>query len=152
MQPNHCKHLDTHFPNCLVSYTSNDFWFFVQVMSCETVCSSLSSTTSSHQHPLVLSLSSSSICLQSLLASVVCLRPFPARGLPICTNNNYYDAQFVLLFPLNDLGQLDGHYFHWLLQLSLSRISESTTGYTFTPCVGSFTSPGIRVGTFFPPW
>ena len=24
-----------------------------------------------------------------------------------------------------------------------SRISESTTGYTFTPCVGSFTSPGI---------
>ena len=22
-------------------------------------------------------------------------------------------------------------------------ISESTTGYTFTPCVGSFTSPGI---------
>ena len=28
-------------------------------------------------------------------------------------------------------------------ELSFSRISESTTGYTFTPCVGSFTSPGI---------
>ena len=25
----------------------------------------------------------------------------------------------------------------------LSRINESITGYTFTPCVGSFTSPGI---------
>ena len=25
----------------------------------------------------------------------------------------------------------------------LSRITESTTGYTFTPSVGSFTSPGI---------
>ena len=30
----------------------------------------------------------------------------------------------------------------WFSELS-SRISESTTGYTFTPCVGSFTSPGI---------
>ena len=29
------------------------------------------------------------------------------------------------------------------LELSFSRISESTTGYTSTPCVGSFTSPGI---------
>ena len=28
-------------------------------------------------------------------------------------------------------------------ELSFSRISECTTGYTFTPCVGSFTSPGI---------
>ena len=28
-------------------------------------------------------------------------------------------------------------------ELSFSRISESTTGYTFTPCLGSFTSPGI---------
>ena len=28
-------------------------------------------------------------------------------------------------------------------ELSFSRISESTTGYTFTPYVGSFTSPGI---------
>ena len=25
----------------------------------------------------------------------------------------------------------------------LSRVSESTTDYTFTPCVGSFTSSGI---------
>ena len=24
---------------------------------------------------------------------------------------------------------------------------ESTTGYTFTPCVGSFTSPGIYMNT-----
>ena len=29
------------------------------------------------------------------------------------------------------------------LELSFSRISESTTGYTFTPCAGSFTSPYI---------
>ena len=28
-------------------------------------------------------------------------------------------------------------------ELSFSRISESTTGYIFTPCVRSFTSPGI---------
>ena len=28
-------------------------------------------------------------------------------------------------------------------ELFFSRISESTTGYTFTPCVGYFTSPGI---------
>ena len=28
-------------------------------------------------------------------------------------------------------------------ELSFSRINESTTGYTFTPCVGSLTSPGI---------
>ena len=27
--------------------------------------------------------------------------------------------------------------------LSFCRISESTTRYTFTPCVGSFTSPGM---------
>ena len=47
------------------------------------------------------------------------------------------------LLPLNDLGQLADHYCHWFLELSFSRISESTTGYTFTPCVGSFMSPGI---------
>ena len=29
-------------------------------------------------------------------------------------------------------------------ELFFSRISESTTGYTFTPCVGSFTSHGIE--------
>ena len=28
-------------------------------------------------------------------------------------------------------------------ELSVSRINESTTGYTFTTCVGSFTSSGI---------
>ena len=28
-------------------------------------------------------------------------------------------------------------------ELFFSRICESTTGYTFTPCMGSFTSPGI---------
>ena len=31
-----------------------------------------------------------------------------------------------------------------LTQELSSRISESTTGYTFTPGVGSFTSPGIE--------
>ena len=29
------------------------------------------------------------------------------------------------------------------LELAFSAVSESATGYTFTPCVGSFTSPGI---------
>ena len=29
------------------------------------------------------------------------------------------------------------------LTQEFSRISESTTGYIFTPCVGSFISPGI---------
>ena len=47
-----------------------------------------------------------------------------------------------LLLPLNVLGQLADHYCHWFLELS-SRISESTTGYTFTACVGYFTSTGI---------
>ena len=32
-----------------------------------------------------------------------------------------------------------------LTQKLSSRISESTTGYTFTPCVGSFTSPGTDI-------
>ena len=53
----------------------------------------------------------------------------------------------LLLLPLNDLGQ---HYCHWFLDLS-SRISESTTGYTFTPCVGSFTSPGVDTRYEKPP-
>ena len=29
---------------------------------------------------------------------------------------------------------------------SFPRISESTTSYSFTPCMGSFTSPGIDTG------
>ena len=33
----------------------------------------------------------------------------------------------------------------------LSRISESTTCYTFTPCVGSFTSPGVDTREKKPP-
>ena len=32
----------------------------------------------------------------------------------------------------------------WFLKLSFCRITESTTGYTFTPCVGSFTSTDRR--------
>ena len=36
-------------------------------------------------------------------------------------------------------------------ELFFSRISESTTGYTFTPCVGSFTSPGIDTRQKGPP-
>ena len=36
-------------------------------------------------------------------------------------------------------------------ELSFSTISESTTGYTFTPCVGSFTSPGIDTRQKGPP-
>ena len=40
--------------------------------------------------------------------------------------------------PLNDLGQLADHYCHWFLELSFSRISESTTGNTITPCVGFY--------------
>ena len=39
----------------------------------------------------------------------------------------------------------------WFSELSFSRISESTTGYTFTPCVGSFTSPGIDTRQKGPP-
>ena len=31
----------------------------------------------------------------------------------------------------------------WFSEFSFFRISESTAGYTFIPCVGSFTSPGI---------
>ena len=36
-------------------------------------------------------------------------------------------------------------------ELFFSRISESTTGYTFTPCVGFFTSPGIDTRQKGPP-
>ena len=36
-------------------------------------------------------------------------------------------------------------------ELSFSKISEFTTGYTFTPCVGSFTSPGIDTRQKGPP-
>ena len=36
-------------------------------------------------------------------------------------------------------------------ELSFSRISESTTRYTFTPCVGSFISPGIDTRQKGPP-
>ena len=36
-------------------------------------------------------------------------------------------------------------------ELSFSRISESTTGYTFTPCEGYFTSPGIDTREKGPP-
>ena len=31
-------------------------------------------------------------------------------------------------------------------KFSFSRVGESTTDYTCTPCVGSFTSPGIDIG------
>ena len=41
---------------------------------------------------------------------------------------------FILIFC--SAKALLGHH-------ALIRISESTTGYTFTPCVGSFTFPGI---------
>ena len=36
-----------------------------------------------------------------------------------------------------------GWFLEPMKELSFSRISESTTGYTFTSCVGSFTSTGI---------
>ena len=36
-------------------------------------------------------------------------------------------------------------------ELFFSRICESTVGYTFTPCVGSFTSPGIETRQKGPP-
>ena len=36
-------------------------------------------------------------------------------------------------------------------ELSFSRISESTTCYTFTPCVGCFTSAGIDTRSKGPP-
>ena len=52
-------------------------------------------------------------------------------------------ATSFFLLPLNDFSQFADHNCHWIVELSFSRISESTTGYTFTPCVGSFTSPGI---------
>ena len=37
------------------------------------------------------------------------------------------------------------------LELSFPRIGESITGYTFTPCVGSFTSPSIDTRQKGPP-
>ena len=37
------------------------------------------------------------------------------------------------------------------LRSCCSRMSESATGYTFTPCVGSFTSPGIDTRQKGPP-
>ena len=40
-----------------------------------------------------------------------------------------------LLLPLMTIGQLADHYCHCCFELSFSRISESTTGYTFISCV-----------------
>ena len=42
-----------------------------------------------------------------------------------------------LLHPFVTTGQLAGHYsvLSLISELSFSRISESVTGYTFTPCV-----------------
>ena len=49
-----------------------------------------------------------------------------------------------LLLLLMTIDQVADRYYHWFSELSFSsRISESTIGYTFAPCVGSFTSPGI---------
>ena len=39
--------------------------------------------------------------------------------------------KFAFFFPLNDFGQLADHYCHWFVELPFSRMSESTTGYTF---------------------
>ena len=47
-----------------------------------------------------------------------------------------------LLLVLRFLGGFSKQHKLGLTQ-ECSRISESTAGYTFTPCVGSFTSPGI---------
>ena len=57
----------------------------------------------------------------------------------------------TVLLPINDLGQFADHYCHWFLELFFSRISDSTTDYTFTPCVGYFTSPGIDTRQKGPP-
>ena len=57
--------------------------------------------------------------------------------------NAVSQGKLLLLLPLNDLSQLADHYCHWFSELSFTRINVFTTGYAFTPCVGSFTSPGI---------
>ena len=50
--------------------------------------------------------------------------------------NNQYSAItaniYRYLLPLLTTGQIVDHYCYWFLELSFSRISESTTGYTFT--------------------
>ena len=47
------------------------------------------------------------------------------------------------LLPPVSTDQLADHYSNWFSELSFSIICESTVGYTFIPCVGSFTFPGI---------
>ena len=47
--------------------------------------------------------------------------------------------------------QLTDHYGHWFSELFFSRNSESTTGYAYTLCVGSFTPPGIYTRWKGPP-
>ena len=50
-------------------------------------------------------------------------------------------ALLVLFLPFMAINRLADHYCHWFSELSLSRINKSTTDYTFTHYVGSFTSP-----------
>ena len=60
-------------------------------------------------------------------------------------------ALLVLFLPFMAISRLADHYCHWFSELSLSRINKSTTSYTFTPYVGSFTTPGLDTRYKGPP-
>ena len=55
----------------------------------------------------------------------------------------YFNDLYVGLYSSSITGQAFTGAHGSVQSLSLSKGSESTTGYTFAPCVGSFTSPGI---------
>ena len=60
--------------------------------------------------------------------------------------NNFYKRTFTMVNKLDSSYINDHRSISWpLVSFSVlsSRINKSTTGYTFTTCVGPFTSPGI---------
>ena len=57
--------------------------------------------------------------------------------------NSVYSYRLVFLTTVRSQVVSSKQPIFGLTQELSSRISESTAGYTFTPCVGSFTFPGI---------
>ena len=65
---------------------------------------------------------------------------FNLSAVPLMTRLLLFFFFHYINYPIDKLAN---HYCHWFSELCFSRISKSRTGYTFTSCVGYFTSPGI---------
>ena len=74
--------------------------------------------------------------MKASMMSVVDLRPYDTR-------DNHMLLAFHAMFGISSPSSLRYWMGHFAGRLNSMRICESTTGYTFTPCVGSFISPGL---------